>query len=125
MNSRILIVDDALFMRVILKDILQNNGYAVVGEASNKNEGVAQYKLLKPDVVFMDIVLDPDVPFGGIESAREILEYDSDARVIIVSAVDQKTLLDRAFKMGIKQYICKPFEEKQVIEVVKKVLNES
>lgn len=122
-ETGILIVDDALFMRIILKDILQINGFKVIGEASNKAEAVTQYKLLKPDMVFMDIVLDTGILFGGIEAAREILEYDREARIVVVSAVDQKNLLDEAFEMGIKRYINKPFEEKRVVEVVKEILD--
>jgi two-component system chemotaxis response regulator CheY len=123
MKNGILIVDDALFMRVVLRDILQINGFKVIGEASNKTEAVTQYKRLKPDVVFMDIVLDFDTPFAGIEAVREIFKYDSKAKIVVVSAVEQKGLLEEAFKMGIKKYISKPFEDKRVVEVVREILN--
>jgi two-component system chemotaxis response regulator CheY len=106
-------------MRVILKDILDLHGYKVVAEASNKAEAIARFKEFQPDIVFMDIVMDADIPFGGIEATREILEYDPEAKIIIVSAVDQHDLLEGAFKLGVKNYINKPFDEEKVVSVLK------
>ncbi len=124
MKNKVLIVDDALIMRRILRDMLELNEYEVIGEASDKNEAVEQYKMLKPDVVFMDIVLDPDIPFGGIEAIKEILIFDPQAKIVIVSAVDQKKLLNEAFQLGIKQYVGKPFSEERIINALKDVVEE-
>lgn len=121
MGRRIVVVDDAPIVRLMLKDILQENGYEVVAECSNGSEAVAKFTELKPDLVTMDIIM-PEK--DGIQSLEEILAIDHDAKVVMVSAVDQRESLMRAIKLGAVDYIVKPFENERVISAVKNALGE-
>ena len=118
--TRVLIVDDAAFMRMMIKDILQKNGFEVVGEASNGIEAVDLYKKEKPDVVTMDITM-PDM--DGIEAVKEIKKFDSDAKVIMCSAMGQQSMVMDAIKSGAKDFIVKPFQADRVLEAIRKVVN--
>ena len=117
--SRILIVDDAAFMRMMLKDILEKNGYQVIGEASNGLNAIELYKKDRPDVVTMDITM-PEM--DGIEALREIMSFDPKANIIMCSAMGQQGMVMDAIKSGAKDFIVKPFQSERVIESVKKVL---
>lgn len=117
--SRILIVDDAAFMRMMLKDILEKSGYQVIGEASNGIKAVELYKKDKPDIVTMDITM-PEM--DGIESLKEIIEFDPKANVIMCSAMGQQGMVMDAIKAGAKDFIVKPFQAERVLEAVKKVI---
>lgn len=117
--TRVLIVDDAAFMRMMIKDILQKNGFEVVGEASNGIEAVNLYKKEKPDVVTMDITM-PDM--DGIEAVREIKAFDSDAKIIMCSAMGQQSMVMDAIKSGAKDFIVKPFQSDRVLEAIRKVV---
>jgi|Deesub1362A_J573_1020465.scaffolds.fasta_scaffold42155_1 two-component system chemotaxis response regulator CheY len=119
MAEKILIVDDAKFMRKVLADILKKGGYEVCGEAANGNEAVKLYKELKPDLVTMDIVM-PDK--NGIEALREILAFDPSAKVLVVSAMGQQPLVLEAIQAGAKDYIVKPFQPSRVLEAVERIL---
>lgn len=119
MGKKILLVDDAQIVRMMLKDILVPLGYEIVGEACDGNEGVQKYKQLKPDLVTMDIVM-PDK--DGIEALKEILEFDPNAKVIMVTAIDQKDYLKKAITLGAFDYIVKPFEDSRVAEAIEKSL---
>jgi len=118
---RILVVDDAMFMRSVIKDILHNASgrYEVVGEASNGREGVARYKELTPDVVTMDIVM-PQM--DGIEATREILQVNPAAVVVICSAMGQEALVVESISAGAKDFIVKPFTSERVLQVLAKVV---
>ena len=118
-GKTVLIVDDAAFMRMMLKDILSKNGYDVVGEAENGKEAVEKYKILKPDLVTMDITM-PEMT--GIEALRDILEEDSNAVVVMCSAMGQQSMVIDAIQAGAKDFIVKPFQPERVLEAVKKVL---
>jgi two-component system chemotaxis response regulator CheY len=118
MAKRILITDDALFMRVTLKNILSGGGYEVVGEASNGVEAIELYKSLKPDIVTMDITM-PEM--DGIQALKEIRAFDANARVIMCTAMGQKNLVVEAIQSGAKDFIVKPFQPERVIEAVAKV----
>ncbi len=120
MSIRVLIADDAAFMRNMLKKILTQAGYEVVGEASNGVEAVEKYKEIRPDVMTMDIVM-PEK--DGIEAVREIVEYDPNARIIICSALGQQSMIIEAIQAGAKDYIIKPFQPEKVIETIKKVVH--
>ncbi|HNX91772.1 MAG TPA: response regulator [Candidatus Omnitrophota bacterium] len=122
MAKRILVVDDAPIIRLMVKDILQYNGYEVCGEGANGKEAVEKYKELKPDLVTLDIIM-PEM--DGIEALKEILAYDSAARVVMVTAIDQRESLIKAIRIGATDYIVKPFENERVISAVKKALSES
>lgn len=119
MGMRILIVDDALFMRNMIKEILKVEGFEIAGEASNGIEAVEKYKDLKPDAVTMDIVMPGK---NGIEALKEIKEIDKNAKVIMVSALGQESLVMEALEAGAVDFITKPFKKEKVIQVLKKVL---
>lgn len=117
--KRVLIVDDAAFMRLSLRMILERNGFEVVGEAENGAVGVKKYKELKPDVVTMDITMPV---MDGIHGLKEIMEFDPQAKVIMVSAVGQKPYICEAVLLGSKSFIVKPFKEEHVVKVISQVL---
>ncbi len=119
MAKRVLITDDALFMRVTLRNILTKNGYEVVGEASNGRESVEMYKSLRPDIVTMDITM-PEM--DGITAVREIKKVDADAKVIMCTAMGQKNMVMEAVRAGAKDFIIKPFQPEKVIESVQKLI---
>jgi len=117
--ARILVVDDAAFMRMMLKDILTKAGHEVVGEAANGVEAVEKYKELRPDVVTMDITM-PEM--NGIDAIKEIRKIDPNATVIVCSAMGQQAMVIEAIQAGAKDFIVKPFQPARVIEAVQKVL---
>ena len=119
MSGRILIVDDAVFMRMKLKDILTKNGYEVVDEAQNGQEAFEKYQALKPDIVTMDITM-PEV--DGLEALKMIKAQDPDAKVIMCSAMGQQGMVMDAIKSGAKDFIVKPFDTDRVINAITKVL---
>jgi len=114
----VLIVDDSCIMRRIIKHILTKNGYTVVGEATNGKLGVDKYKELHPDFVTMDLVMDE---MNGMEALKLIIEDDPDANVIMVSSMGQEVIVRDAIVNGAKNFLLKPFDERQVIEAIKKL----
>lgn len=116
--KKILIVDDAAFMRLSIRNILEKNGFEVVGEAENGIVSVSKYKELKPDVVTMDITM-PDM--SGIEALKLIMEYDPDAKVVMLSAMGQQEMVMDAIMAGAKSFIVKPFKEEHVIMTLNKL----
>jgi two-component system, chemotaxis family, chemotaxis protein CheY len=122
MTKRVLVVDDAIFMRTMLKDIFSSGGFEVVGEAANGIEAVDKFKELKPDLTTMDVVM----PFkSGVDATREIIKSDGNALIIMCSALGQDSLVMEAFEAGAIDYIVKPFKAEDVLAVVKKVLGEA
>lgn len=119
MGVKILIADDALFMRNLLREILEKTGYQVVGEATNGQEAVQLYKELHPDLVTMDIVMPLK---SGIEALQEIVQVDPGAQVVMCSALGQESLVLEAVQAGAKDFIVKPFKEERVLDVVRRVL---
>ncbi len=120
-SKRVLVVDDSVFMRDIIKDIFAAGGFTVVGEASNGVEAVEKYKELKPDLVTMDLVM----PYrNGIDATREILRNDARALVVMCSALGQETMVMEAIEAGAVDFIVKPPRAEDVLAVVKKVLGE-
>ncbi len=111
----ILIVDDAMFLRAALKNILEKNGYEVVGEASDGHEAIEKYKELSPDLVTMDITMPGK---NGIDATREIIEFDPNAKIIMCSAMGRSDFITEAIKAGAKDFITKPFDEKKVVKVI-------
>ncbi|NBJ68393.1 MULTISPECIES: response regulator [Clostridia] len=120
MGNRILIVDDAAFMRMMIKDILTKNGYEVVGEAQDGVQAVEKYNELKPDLVTMDITM-PEK--DGITALKEILADDAHARIIMCSAMGQQAMVIDAIQAGAKDFIVKPFQADRVIEAIQKALS--
>lgn len=119
MSHTVLICDDAVFMRTMLSDILQQAGFTIVGEADTGTKAVAKYKELRPDLVTMDIVM-PDM--GGIDAVREITAFDPHARVVMCSAMGQQALVVDAIQAGAKDFVVKPFQPSRVLEAVQRVL---
>ncbi|GAF63702.1 chemotaxis protein CheY [Bacillus sp. TS-2] len=120
MASKVLIVDDAAFMRMMIKDILIKGGYNVVGEASDGVEAVEKYKELSPDLVTMDITM-PEK--DGIAALKEIREINSAAKIIMCSAMGQQSMVIDAIQAGAKDFIVKPFQADRVLEAIQKTLN--
>jgi two-component system chemotaxis response regulator CheY len=114
-----LLVDDAAFMRMMLKDILVNNGYQVVGEAENGRVGVDKYMELKPDITVMDITM-PEM--DGLQAVKEIRTKDPQAKVIMCSAMGQQAMVIEAIQSGAKDFIVKPFQAERVLEAIAKAL---
>ena len=118
MSKRVLIVDDALFMRAMLRDIFESAGWQVVAEAENGEEAIAEYKIHQPDLVTMDVVM-PEM--GGIPALERILSDDPAASIIVCSALGQKKMILDAINAGAKDFIVKPFQSAQVLEVVNRI----
>jgi len=118
-DKRILLVDDAAFMRMMLKDILSKNGYDVVGEAENGVKAIEKFKELKPDLCILDITM-PEM--DGIQAAKGIKAADSSALIIMCSAMGQQAMVVESIQAGARDFIVKPFQADRVIEAVKKVL---
>ena len=122
MGNRILIVDDAAFMRMMLRDILIVKGYELVGEAADGYEAVSMYKTLKPDLVLMDITM-PEK--NGISALKEIIAYDPDAKIVMVSAMGQQAMVIQSIKAGAIDFVVKPFHTERVADSINKALYES
>lgn len=119
MSGKIMIVDDAAFMRKRIRNILSKSGYEIVAEQENGKEAVQAYSEHKPDLVTMDITM-PEM--DGITALKEIRELDPQARIVMVSAMGQQSMVVEAIKAGAKDFIVKPFEPERVIETIEKVL---
>jgi two-component system, chemotaxis family, chemotaxis protein CheY len=117
MGKKILIVDDANFIRNIVKKILIPKGYEIAGEATNGIDAVAMYEKLKPDLVTMDITMREK---DGLAAAKEILAKNPDARIVMVTALGQEKMLVDTFKIGVKDFVVKPFEPERLISAVEK-----
>ena len=117
--AKIMICDDAAFMRMMIKDILSKNGYNIAGEAENGAKAVEKYNETKPDLVLMDITM-PEM--DGIQALKKIKEADPNACVIMCSAMGQQAMVIEAIQSGAKDFIVKPFQAERVLEAVKKVV---
>ncbi|MFD2638284.1 response regulator [Piscibacillus salipiscarius] len=120
MGEKILVVDDAAFMRMMIKDILEKNDFEVVGEAEDGVQAVEKYHELKPDLVTLDITM-PEK--DGIAALKEIVADDPNAKIIMCSAMGQQAMVIDAIQAGAKDFIVKPFQAERVLEAIKKVLN--
>lgn len=117
MTKNVMIVDDAAFMRMKLKDILEKNGYNVVAEAQNGLEAVEKYKAEKPNLVTMDITM-PEM--DGVDALKEIRAFDPAARVVMCSAMGQQGMVMDAIRSGAVDFIVKPFDSDRVIKALDK-----
>ncbi|MFZ5898514.1 MAG: response regulator [Bacillota bacterium] len=120
MSKRVLIVDDAAFMRMMLRNILTKAGYEIVGEAENGKSALDLYKELKPDVVTMDITM-PEM--NGIEAVKALKQVDPQARVVMISAMGQQAMVMEAVQAGAKDFIVKPFQQDRVLQAIESALN--
>ncbi len=122
MSRRVLIVDDAAFMRMMIRNILVSGGYEIVGNAENGVEAVELYERLKPDLVTMDITM-PEK--DGITAVKEIIALDGEAKIVMCSAMGQQALVIEAIQSGAKDFIVKPFRPDRVLEAINKVMSNS
>ena len=113
--KRVLIADDATFMRTTLRLMLESNGFEVVGEAGDGIEAIKKYKALSPDIVTMDITM-PNLT--GTEALKEIKKYDPNAKVVMISAMGQESMVREAIINGAKTFVVKPFTEQRVIQIL-------
>ena len=118
--ARVLVVDDAAFMRKVVGDALAEGGHQVVGEAGNGVEAVARFQELKPDLTTLDITM-PEK--DGITALREIIELDPSARVVMCSALGQESKVLESIKLGARDFVVKPFQPERVLEAVGKALS--
>lgn len=119
MAKKILVVDDAAFMRMMIKDTLIKNGYPDVNEAGDGQMAIEQYAAIKPDLVIMDITM-PNK--DGIEALREIKATDPSAKIVMCSAMGQEAMVVEAIRLGALDFIVKPFKPDRIIQTVQKIL---
>ena len=119
MAKRVLVVDDANFMRMVVKDSLEPVGFQIAGEATNGAEAVSRYNELKPDLVTMDITMKVK---DGLEAAREILASDPNARIVMVTALGQEKMLLDSIALGVRDFVVKPFTTERIVSAVEKAL---
>ena len=119
MAKKILICDDAAFMRMMIKDILVKNGYEIAGEAENGLKAIEKYAETKPDLVLMDITM-PEM--DGIQALKKIKAADPNASVVMCSAMGQQAMVIESIQSGARDFIVKPFQPDRVLESIHKVL---
>lgn len=117
--KKVLIVDDAAFMRMAMRTLLERNGFEVVGEAEDGAAGAKKYMELKPDIVTMDITMPK---MNGIEALKQIRAYDPDSKVVMVSAMGQEKFVRESVILGAKSFVVKPYKEDHVIKTLSQVL---
>lgn len=122
--ARVLIVDDAIFMRRMLADIVRESGHEVAGEAGDAVDAIKKYEELKPDLVTMDIVMPRIGDMDGMGALKRILEIDASARVVMVSALGQQETVLEAIRIGAKDFIVKPFLPENVAKAINRVAGE-
>ncbi|WP_375418468.1 response regulator [uncultured Hymenobacter sp.] len=122
MNKRILIVDDSFYMRTMLKNMLTDAGYEVVGEAANGQQALEMAAATKPDLITLDVIL-PDNT--GLDVLKGLRQQSPDSKVVMCSAVGQEVIVNEAIENGALAYIVKPFSEEKVLEIVGSALQES
>ena len=117
--KRILVVDDAAFIRMMVKNLLTARGYEVIGEAENGQVAVEKYKELKPDLVTMDITMPI---MTGLEALKKIIEYDQSAKVVMLTAMGQQNMVLEAINLGAKSFVVKPFKDDVFISTINYIL---
>lgn len=120
MSKKVLIVDDSLYMRTIIKDALVAKGYEVVGQAANGESAIDMALDLQPDIITLDNIL-PDML--GLDILKTLKEEELDSKIIMISAVGQQSVVDEGLKLGLDDYIVKPFTAEQLIETLEKSLS--
>jgi len=119
MDEKILVADDSMFARKVVIDILTKNGYENIVEATDGVETVEKYEKEKPDLVLLDLIMGK---IDGVEALKRIVEKDKNAKVVVVSAVGQETVISKTKNIGAKGYVVKPLDEKKLISVIEKVV---
>jgi two-component system, chemotaxis family, chemotaxis protein CheY len=115
MSRTLLVTDDAIIIRELIKDIASAAGWTIVGEASNGQDAVERYRELRPSAMTLDLVM-PE--YDGLHALRGVLELDREARVLVVSALDQKQVLREAFKAGASDFVVKPFDKQGLVQAL-------
>ena len=118
--AKVLIVDDSKYLRLMIRKILTKNGHTIVAEVETGLEAIEQYQQNMPDVVTMDIVMPK---MNGLMAVQQIFELDPQARIVIVTAVENEPLVRQALKMGVKDFVIKPFKAIQLVQAVEAALN--
>ncbi len=118
MGKTVMITDDTAFMRMTLKNVLEKNGYDVVGEAEDGLQAVEMYQQLNPALVTMDITM-PNM--NGVDAIKEIMKIDAGAKIVVVSAMGQKSVVIEALNAGARDFIVKPFQPDRILEALQKV----
>lgn len=118
MSRRLLVIDDAMIIREMIKDAAREDGWEIAGQATNGQEGIEQYEKLRPDAVSLDLVM-PE--FDGMYALRGIKAMDSNAQVLIVSALDQAEILKDALRAGAADFIAKPFQKPRLLAALQKM----
>ncbi len=121
MSEKVLVVDDAAIMRMMISEMLKKNGYEIAGEAVNGKDAILKYKELSPDLVTMDITM-PDM--DGIQAVKEIIAIDPKAKVLMITAMGQQAMVFDAMKAGAKDFIVKPFQAERLLEALKKIIGQ-
>ncbi|UCE86544.1 MAG: response regulator [Deltaproteobacteria bacterium] len=122
MKGRVLLADDALFMREMIREIIEPDGFEVIGEASDGIEAVEQFRKLQPDIVTMDIVMPR---LSGIDAVEQIVQIDPSAKIVMCSALGQEALVMEALKAGASDFVVKPFKPEDVLGTLAKVLEKA
>lgn len=118
-NQTLLVTDDAMVIRAMIKDAATDAGWTIVGEAANGQEAIELYREFKPNAVTLDLIM-PE--YDGIHALRGILEFDPNAKVVVVSALNQKALLKQAFAIGASDFVCKPFEADDLMQTLERMV---
>ncbi len=120
MTHKILLVDDSYYMRTILRNILEDHQFEIVGEAASGSDAIKKAKETMPDLITLDLIL-PDNT--GLDILKEIKDDRPETKVVVVSAVGQESVVEQAMKLGAEAYVVKPFIEEKVVEVINNILN--
>ncbi|QEY34332.1 response regulator [Caproiciproducens galactitolivorans] len=119
MSKKIMLVDDAAFMRMMIKNTLQQNGYTDIIEAENGEKAIALYNAEKPDLILMDITMPV---MDGLEALKNLKEIDESVQVVMCSAMGQEAMVVEALKLGAKDFIVKPFKPDRIMKTVNGIL---
>jgi len=119
MSKTLLVTDDALIIREMIKDAMTAAGWTIVGQATNGQEAIEQYRELRPDAMTLDLVM-PE--FDGLHALRGVTAFDPDARICVVSALEQRQVLKDAFKLGASDFIVKPFDKQVLVDTLEKLV---
>ena len=122
MARRLLVTDDALIIRELIKDAAIDAGWEIAGEAANGQEAIDRYAELKPDAMTLDLVM-PE--YDGLHALRGIIQHDPKANVVVVSALDQKNVLKEAFQTGAADFLVKPFDKRVLVETLEQIVPEA
>jgi two-component system, chemotaxis family, chemotaxis protein CheY len=117
--AKALIVDDSKFMRKVIREVLESGGHEIVGEADNGADGIEAYKAINPDFVTMDITMGGK---DGLIAVNEIMEFDNDAKVIIVSALNENTIRMNDQNIKVSAFLTKPFDKETLLDIVRRIL---